>query len=103
MKKNYIMICMICALLCSCNSNESNKQNAANNSTYNAEKQEKETQKAVFDALEKSDTQWGDKKVENSKFVFYVSKNSLVQKEKETKPPGALTRRHLRLYLQILQ
>ena len=78
MKKNYIMLCMICVLLCSCNSNESNKQNAANNTTYNTEKQEKETQKAVFDALEKSDTQWGDKKVENSKFVFYVSKNSLV-------------------------
>ena len=92
MKKNYIMICMICALLCSCNSNESNKQNAANNSTYNAEKQEKETQKAVFDALEKSDTQWGDKKVENSKFVFYVSKNSLVQKEKETKEKSILKR-----------
>lgn len=92
MKKNYVMICMICALLCSCNSNESNKQNAANNSTYNAEKQEKETQKAVFDALEKSDTQWGDKKVENSKFVFYVSKNSLVQKEKETKEKSILKR-----------
>lgn len=92
MKKNYIMICMICALLCSCNSNESNKQDAANNSTYNAEKQEKETQKAVFDALEKSDTQWGDKKVENSKFVFYVSKNSLVQKEKETKEKSILKR-----------
>lgn len=92
MKKNYIMICMICALLCSCNSNESNKQNTANNLTYNAEKQEMETKKAVFDALEKSDTQWGDKKVENSKFVFYVSKNSLVQKEKGSKEKSILKR-----------
>lgn len=92
MKKNYIMICMICVLLCLCNSNESSKQNAANNTAYNTEKQEKETQKAVFDALEKSDTQWGDKKVENSKFVFYVSKNKLIQKEKNTMEKSILKR-----------
>lgn len=49
-------------------------------------------EEGVFDALEKSDTQWGDKKVENSKFVFYVSKNSLVQKEKETKEKSILKR-----------
>ena len=92
MKKNYIIICLICLLLCSCNSNESNKQNAANNSTYNAEKQEQETQKKVFDALEKSDTQWGGEEVENSKFIFSVSKNKMIQKDKSTSEKTILKR-----------
>lgn len=92
MKKNYIIFCMICLFLCSCNSNESNKQATANNSTYNAEKQEQETQKAVFDALGKSDAQWGGEEVENSKFVFSVSKNKLIQKDKSTSEKTILKR-----------
>ena len=92
MKKNYIIICLICLLLCSCNSNESKKQAITNNSTYNAEKQEQETQKAVFDALGKSDAQWGGEEVENSKFVFSVSKNKLIQKDKSTSEKTILKR-----------
>ena len=92
MKKNYIIICLICLLLCSCNSNESKKQAITNNSTYNAEKQEQETQKEVFDALGKSDAQWGGEEVENSKFVFSVSKNKLIQKDKSTSEKTILKR-----------
>lgn len=83
MKKNGIIICMICLVLVSCGQKKSVKEHG-NVSVNNMIDLKNKIKSDICDESGQDDYKWGGGIVENSKFIFYTSKNQLIQINKES-------------------
>lgn len=85
MQKISLTICMICIciILNSCGQKQS-KTEKANTSEYSINEMSKEMKSEIYDTSGQNNREWGGGIVENSKYIFYTSKNSIVQIRKDT-------------------